>query len=634
MPLDASVIGGIADDAKVDPAADAGKALTLADLYDQNKLNKIKVNEATQNQSDMTYAKQILAGKDLSKLDDQNAAVAEITKRSPKLGMELMKGFQGQQQGKNELSSQQLALYAAKNEIIGGDLYQLKAKHDQIQAANPKATEQQIHDAMQQDVLDWAKRMQSQKLPDGSPLLNDQDRQTIAQGLSNGYSVEWVNSMVLKSQQAKAAIDQQRKDRDENRKDQDETRKEKATNAAIALGGRRADQGQERIDLAERKQKIKENQVSKGFTDSEGDLMAALAVRGVSLPAGLRSKEQQMALLSGLLRKNPDDSPDELAEKIKAGQLDFGVQKKETTTAAAQAGKIAVAQNEVLEFGQLALEASAKVPRGDFVPFNKLEQMGERNISDPALKRFYIMNNALLNAYDSLAARGGTDKEKRAENRHNAEIADSQETYAVAIQAMKDEAAGAERAAIAATRPIGAKAPAPGATNVPGGMTPPAAPATGAAPAQVLRFDAQGNPMPPGPSSSGAPAAGTGASTTTAPALDVTKYALTANDPGRNSKNWDKRADGSSKGQGFLGLLKRPDGKVSSEISVGVQIDGKEVEIPTMVPTLAQSELDWLLTHPANSRIPDSIMTKAVAHARQRISAGKSPFAQAGESPP
>lgn len=98
---------------------------------------------------------------------------------------------------------------------------------------------------------------------------------------------------------------------------------------------------------------------------------------------------------------------------------------------------------------------------------------------------------------------------------------------------------------------------------------------------------------------------------------------------------WGNRADGSAKGDGFLGVLQRPDGKVSSEISIGVNIDGKEIEIPTLVPTLSAQEKNWLLTNDVSdpSRIPRTIQDKAVAFARTRIAAGQSPFAQAGESP-
>jgi hypothetical protein len=95
---------------------------------------------------------------------------------------------------------------------------------------------------------------------------------------------------------------------------------------------------------------------------------------------------------------------------------------------------------------------------------------------------------------------------------------------------------------------------------------------------------------------------------------------------------WDRRADGSRKGYGFLGVLKRPDGRVSSEISVGVDIGGKETEIPTLVPTLTRGEVDQLLSLKDGERIPRPIIDKAIEFAQQRISRGLSVFATPDES--
>jgi len=89
-------------------------------------------------------------------------------------------------------------------------------------------------------------------------------------------------------------------------------------------------------------------------------------------------------------------------------------------------------------------------------------------------------------------------------------------------------------------------------------------------------------------------------------------------------KDWGLRADGTKKGPGYLGTLSRPDKKVSTELSIGVNFDGKETEIPSLVPTLSQKEIDYLL---AGGKPTSAIVGKAVAHARTRMSAGKSPFA-------
>ena len=96
----------------------------------------------------------------------------------------------------------------------------------------------------------------------------------------------------------------------------------------------------------------------------------------------------------------------------------------------------------------------------------------------------------------------------------------------------------------------------------------------------------------------------------------------------------DKRTDGSKKGNGFLGVLpiKYPDGStgVATEYSVGVNMDGQEVEVPTLVPTLTPEETNLMVTDviPGRKQVPESVMRKAIEHARGRIGQGLSPFAE------
>jgi hypothetical protein len=94
------------------------------------------------------------------------------------------------------------------------------------------------------------------------------------------------------------------------------------------------------------------------------------------------------------------------------------------------------------------------------------------------------------------------------------------------------------------------------------------------------------------------------------------------------------RPDGSQKG--FFGLLKRPDGKVSTEISIGLDVGGKEINVPLLVPSLTFEELNYLLQSNTDSKdflknLPPSIMEKAYNHAQERIKAGISPFALPNE---
>jgi hypothetical protein len=99
----------------------------------------------------------------------------------------------------------------------------------------------------------------------------------------------------------------------------------------------------------------------------------------------------------------------------------------------------------------------------------------------------------------------------------------------------------------------------------------------------------------------------------------------------------ENRSDGTQKGNGYFGVLKRPDGNVSTEISIGVGLNGKETQIPLIVPTLNKAELNYLLANDPDSddfmsRMPSTIVDKAVDHAVGRLKSGQSPFSREDES--
>jgi len=121
----------------------------------------------------------------------------------------------------------------------------------------------------------------------------------------------------------------------------------------------------------------------------------------------------------------------------------------------------------------------------------------------------------------------------------------------------------------------------------------------------------------------------------------------------------DVREDGTLKGYGFLGLLKRKDNPnaFSSEISVGISPkevgydpekhkgyklldseNGQYLSVPLMVPSLNKKEIDHLLSTPED-KLDDShpmmksIRSKAVKFAKSRMDEGKPLFAEESESP-
>lgn len=110
----------------------------------------------------------------------------------------------------------------------------------------------------------------------------------------------------------------------------------------------------------------------------------------------------------------------------------------------------------------------------------------------------------------------------------------------------------------------------------------------------------------------------------TYPASQVAQTPSSVAIPEAMTGNYGFRVDGTPKGSGYFGPLKSHGGAISTEISIGVDVDGVEMEIPTMVPTLTKMELEHLLS---GGRPTDQIVEKALEFARQRIENGLSPFA-------
>jgi hypothetical protein len=109
--------------------------------------------------------------------------------------------------------------------------------------------------------------------------------------------------------------------------------------------------------------------------------------------------------------------------------------------------------------------------------------------------------------------------------------------------------------------------------------------------------------------------------------LMETPFYLSKTDPSTT------RPDGTRKGSGWLGPYKTASGSDVTEYSIGVDIDGKQMDIPTMVPGLSDSEIKQLLTAAEYEEFPNrAIVSKAIAHARQMLDQGKSVFAPEGWS--
>lgn len=101
-------------------------------------------------------------------------------------------------------------------------------------------------------------------------------------------------------------------------------------------------------------------------------------------------------------------------------------------------------------------------------------------------------------------------------------------------------------------------------------------------------------------------------------------------------KHYGLRHDGKTyKGSGWLGELKTANGGVATEYSIGVNIDGREVDIPSLVPTLTKDEVSQMVNDiiPNNKPVPGAIVKKAADFAKMRIGNGMSVWANDGRAP-
>lgn len=93
--------------------------------------------------------------------------------------------------------------------------------------------------------------------------------------------------------------------------------------------------------------------------------------------------------------------------------------------------------------------------------------------------------------------------------------------------------------------------------------------------------------------------------------------------------SYGKRPDGTPKGAGYFGELAHPDNpsRVSTELTIGVEVGGRKMDIPLLVPTLTQQEIRAVLS----GKESDAIVRKAIDHALGRLKQGKTPYAAPGE---
>jgi hypothetical protein len=119
---------------------------------------------------------------------------------------------------------------------------------------------------------------------------------------------------------------------------------------------------------------------------------------------------------------------------IGAGQLanimqNTAADARTLTELGAREGKIAPRVQEAINFGEVAKTASADVPRGTFVPWNRLSQMTDASMSDPKLAKLKAATNSLINAYAAAVGGGSPTVHDKEAAEHMLSTAQSPEAY-------------------------------------------------------------------------------------------------------------------------------------------------------------------------------------------------------------
>lgn len=94
--------------------------------------------------------------------------------------------------------------------------------------------------------------------------------------------------------------------------------------------------------------------------------------------------------------------------------------------------------------------------------------------------------------------------------------------------------------------------------------------------------------------------------------------------------DWGDRPDGTPKNAGWRGIIPLPNGDVMTEVTIGVEIDGVETDIPLIVPSTTDDDLNIIASLAMGlidvSEIPQEIEDLAITWAEYRISENLSPY--------
>jgi hypothetical protein len=331
-------------------------------------------------------------------------------------GLAAMTGaLEGYQAGSKEKFEQNLKLWKAESE---------KAK-EANEAANTR-----YRQILESRKLAWDQKMQEIQ------LVAAQYKDLATMQLVQNGQVEKMGDMMLRRDEATAKMEQAKlqMQRDFARMQETERHNRAMEAARMQSAQTRAGGG--------------------GRSDDAIDLMVERALAGdpkATQGMGVRDVDQRRFAdrLAQVAKERGLD-----AEEIRRLQLQYTGEQAYQRTAGGMGARVENAVNEVEQLVPQALDASRALPRGQWVPINKLMQAYQSGTSDPRYNDFMVANISLMNAYGrAMNPQGVPRVTEKAEARAEGllSMATSQQAYETQVRRLWLEVQASKRAT-AATR--------------------------------------------------------------------------------------------------------------------------------------------------------------------------------------
>jgi hypothetical protein len=404
MAFDASPLASIGTNLTAPIAEAPARALTLSDLVNKEQVSRLALKDEQDTQNTYEAIKKETKGMDWSKPEDQHRIIAIAAEKSPKIAMQMTREFTAQQSAQAELTKESIGLVKEQLDFLNNAATPFVAQARQLQAQGK--SDDEISAALLPKITQTLGTLKDARMSNGQPIMTPEIQKEISALVSPGGNIrqglEDFAQGHAQVMEKLAAIDKQRADQAHITA---ETEKDKASAVNIPL----QEKERERHDRA---MEAKGVGATPGVDSGKvGGVYAAMADLGISFPPGMRAVKAQHETIQGLLATHPNDTPQQIAQRVKSGELGFKGAGTELNVVARREGASAAAINALNRGGglydQLA-ETGKKVNFGS-AKFNNALRLWKQGaaIADPDISEYV---NALADTraeFASVLARGG-----------------------------------------------------------------------------------------------------------------------------------------------------------------------------------------------------------------------------------